>query len=246
MRFIPLFVLFQGPKQEEAAKSSSSFVEFDTLFADIHQKLLKGNKTFEKETSNSQHRLPSVEEICLAKKVLTECFCVNLANVMLNRRRKLELKNALSTMCHVFADTEKMAIEVTKFVADFDQICKQYVGAQDDLEEAKEMESSVGKLKATLKQLCDEFMPVRDQAEEVEREIVNLEKQLGERKAKKARLKNDLEGLAGRASTSKQALVNAEQVMKQFMPEKELAKKMIDDIEKSWESVKSIFSNVLP
>ncbi|KAL5568685.1 hypothetical protein UlMin_025260 [Ulmus minor] len=238
-------IIVEEPNQEEAAKGSSSFAEFDTLFADIHQKLLKG-KTFENETSsNSQRRLPSAEELSHAKKVLTECFSVNFANVMLNRRRKLELKNALSITCHVFSDSEKMAIEMTKFVADFDQICKQYVSAQDDLEEAKEMENSVGKLKTTLKQLYDEFIPVRDRSEEVEQEIVNLEKQLRERKAEKARLKNDLEVLAGRASTSKQALIGAEQSMKLFMPEKELAKKLIDYIEKSWESFKSLFSNVL-
>ncbi|KAL5568682.1 hypothetical protein UlMin_025257 [Ulmus minor] len=233
----------QEPTQEEAAVGSSSFAEFDTLFSDIYQNLLEG-KTSEKEAlSCSQHSLPSLEEVSHAKEVLKEFFSVNFGNVM-RKRRKLELKNALSTIRHLFLDTEKMAVEVTKFVTDFDQNCKQYVGAKEDLEEAKEKENSVGELKENLKQLYYEFIPVRDRAEEVEQEIAYLERQLGERKAKRARIKNDLEGLAARAITSKQALIDAEQMTKLFMPNEEVAKKTINDIEKSWESFKFLSSHV--
>ncbi|KAL5568683.1 hypothetical protein UlMin_025258 [Ulmus minor] len=209
-------------------EEGDTFAKFHTLFGGI-QNLLKENTS---------------EEISHAKKVLNECFSLNFANVM-QTRRKIELKNAFSTMCHVFADTKKVAVEVTKFVADFDQCCEQYVAAQEDLEEAKEKENLIGELKTSLKQLYDVLIPVLDRAKEIEREIAKLERKLGERKAMKVQVKDDLEGLAGRASCSKQALIDAEQEMKLFMPKKEQAQTMIDDIEKSWKSFKSLSSRVL-
>ncbi|KAL5568687.1 hypothetical protein UlMin_025262 [Ulmus minor] len=231
--------LSRQPNQEEG----STFAEFHTLFVDI-QNLLKENTSEKEALSSSQDCLASLEEVSHAKKVLNECFSLNFANVM-QTGQKIELKNALSTMCHVFADTKMVAVEVTKFVADFDQNCERYVVAQEDLEEAKEKENLVVELKTSLKQLYDVLIPVLDRAKEIEREIAKLERKLGERKAMEVQIKDDLEGLAGRASSSKQALIDAEQEMKLFVPKKEQAQTMIDDIEKSWKSFKSLSSCVL-
>ncbi|GMN30282.1 hypothetical protein TIFTF001_044442 [Ficus carica] len=231
------------PTVVEVGKRSSPFAEFDKLFNDI-QKLLEGN-TFKAEDLSSFLPPPySVEEIADAKKFFKQCLNMNFASVI-QMDKGLELQNSLSIMLARDAFPDDLVDRTTKFLVEFDQSCEQYESAKQDISKAQEGEKAVGELKTSLKKLFSEFIPVRNQAEAVDREIARLEKQVTERKAKKERLGERLEDLAGRATTSKQALVSAEETMKLSAIKKEQAEKTVGDIERSWESFKVGCSQLL-
>uniref|UniRef100_A0A803R809 Uncharacterized protein n=1 Tax=Cannabis sativa TaxID=3483 RepID=A0A803R809_CANSA len=139
-----------------------------------------------------------------------------------------------------------MEDEITKYVANFVQSCEQYEVAKQDLREVQENEKSIEILKTDMKNISSEYFPLRNQAEVVDNEIAELEIQLSERKMKKKRLSKMLEVLAGRATTSKQALVSAEQDHEKLSVLKKVeAEKVIGDMKRSWESLKLGYSNML-
>lgn len=225
-----LLSLIQETTVVEAETSSSSFAEIDNLFSDI-QNLLDG-----KSNSFQPPQLTN-EEIANAKETFRQCINMKLANVIESGRAPV-FKNSLSIMLTVNAFPNDVVHEMTKFLANFDRRRELYMSAQQDLREAKEKQNSVSKLKTTLKDLSLEFVPIRNRANEVDQEVARLERRLAERKEEKAQLKHGLEDLVGRASTSRQALIDAEQEMKLFLHKKEEAEGIVADIERLWESLK--------
>ncbi|XP_024017459.1 MATH domain and coiled-coil domain-containing protein At3g44790-like isoform X4 [Morus notabilis] len=224
------------PTVVEAGKRSSSFAEFDKLFTDI-QNLLGGESSTAKNFSSFLPPPCSIEEIADAKKFFKQCLNMSLASVIQMDKAPM-LKNSLSIMLTTGRFPSNMGDRTTKFLADIDQSCETYELAKQDIGVAQEDEMAVGELKTALNQLFSEFIALRNQAETVDREIANLEKQMAERTAKKAQLSKRLEDLAGRATTSKQALVSAEEKMRLSAVKKEQAEKKIGDMERSWESLK--------
>ncbi|PON54713.1 Ubiquitin carboxyl-terminal hydrolase 7, ICP0-binding domain containing protein, partial [Parasponia andersonii] len=228
----------QTPHQEttaiESTIDSSSFSFFDALFADIRNLLER--KTSEADTlSRFQPSALSIDEIANAKKIVKQCLGMTLANVI-KSARTTELKNSISVLLNVNEFLNRMVDKITKFHNEFDQNCERFAHAEQDLKEVEQKESLLGELQTTLKQLSSEFMPIRNQADKVDQDIVDLERQLAEKKAEKAQIWNNLEDLARRATTSKQALINAENEMRLFRPKKEEAEKTVGDMERSWQS----------
>ncbi|PON54719.1 E3 ubiquitin-protein ligase SIN-like [Parasponia andersonii] len=227
----------QDPTVIETGKSSSSFAEFDTLFADIRN-LVEG-ETFKLENFSNFHSPKwRSEEIANAKVVFKECLDIDLAKVI-ESGRDFELKKSLSVLLSTNEFPDNMVDEITHFLANFDKTSEQYEVAQQDLIEVQEKEKLIGQLKSTMKQLSSKFMPIRNLAEAVDSEIVGLESQLTEKNVMKARLTKRLKVLASQATTSKQALINAEQDMKLLTLKKEEAEKLIADVDRSWESLKA-------
>ncbi|PON82551.1 Ubiquitin carboxyl-terminal hydrolase, C-terminal, partial [Trema orientale] len=226
----------QEPTVVEAGKSSSSMAEFDALFADI-QSLLEGKTGESKNSSSFRLRAYSIEEIDHAKNTFKECLTMKLANVI-QLGRAPALKNSFSVMLSSNAFPADMVNFTTKFLANMEQ----YAGAEQDLREVQEKEKSIGEMEAATKQLASEFMPLRNQTEAVDQEIAELERQLTEKKAKKARLRMSLEALASRATTSKQALIDAQEVMWLLKIKKEQAENMVGEMERSWVLLKSTFA----
>ena len=214
----------------------------DNVFDDI-RKILDGKKTSEAATSSRFYPLSS-EEVANAKKTIKECFGTNLASVIESMQTP-ELKNALSVMLACNAFPGIVAGELTEFLAKLDQSCEQYSAAKQEQKAVHRNESLIAELKTSMTKVLSEFTPLRDQAEAVSREIVELERALSEKKEKKASLTKSLEELADRATTSKQALVIAEQDMKLSLIKKERAEKMFGDMERSWESLKAGCSSLL-
>ncbi|PON82568.1 hypothetical protein TorRG33x02_216530 [Trema orientale] len=95
------------------------------------------------------------------------------------RFRALEITFYLSNK----AFPDSMVAEIANFLANFEQHCEQYEATQQDL--------------------SSEFLPERNQAEVLDCGIAKLEKQLTQRRAKKAQLRKRLQVLAGQAYTSK-------------------------------------------
>ncbi|PON54717.1 hypothetical protein PanWU01x14_193400, partial [Parasponia andersonii] len=224
---------YEEPKVVKAEKGSSAFADFDILFADI-QYMLEGGTGKSGKFSGFHAISLSVEEIANAKKIFKQCLDVDLANVILFGQ-DIELKKSRH-ISMPFPDN--MVDEVTKFLANFEQCCDQYQVAQQGLSKAKEKEKLIDELKTTMKLLSSEFLPTRTLAEVVFREIAGLERQLIERKAKKARLRERLEVLADIATTSKQAMLSAVRDMELSAVRKKQAEKVIDEMDKSWESLK--------
>ncbi|XP_062091688.1 MATH domain and coiled-coil domain-containing protein At3g58270-like isoform X3 [Humulus lupulus] len=226
----------QLPKQPDAeAEISPSYLsQFDALFGDI-ENLLEGKSSNSKSLGSSfPRRACSKEEISHAKNTFKECLNMKLAKVI-EEGRETELKNSLSIMIIGNACPDNMVSFTTKFIDNFEQ----YAGAQQDLREVQDKESSIDELQTTAKQLASEFMPLRNQAEAVDQEIVELERQLSEKKAKKVWLRKSIEDLAEQASTSKQALIDAQEVMSLLRIKKKQAVKMVSEMEWSWELLKS-------
>ncbi|KAM6584146.1 hypothetical protein CsatB_011148 [Cannabis sativa] len=225
--------------------TSLSFSEYDALFIGI-QKQLEG-ESFKSDNITSSGCPPSwtVEEIAYAKKILKQCLDIDLDNVI-QLGRDFELKKSLSILLSSNAFPENMEDEITKYVANFVQSCEQYEVAKQDLREVQENEKSIEILKTDMKNISSEYFPLRNQAEVVDNEIAELEIQLSERKMKNKRLSKMLEVLAGRATTSKQALVSAEQDHEKLSVLKKVeAEKVIGDMKRSWESLKLGYSNML-
>ncbi|XP_062089008.1 MATH domain and coiled-coil domain-containing protein At3g58210-like [Humulus lupulus] len=232
----------QKPTAAETEKTTS---KFDALFVDI-QNILEGENN-KSDNSVSRFGPPSwtIEETVYAKNIFKQCLDIDLDNVI-QLGRDFELKKSLSILLSSNAFPENMVDEITKFVANFVQSCEQYEVAKQDLREVQEKEKTIEDLKTDMNQISSEFFPIRNQAEVVDNEIAELERQLIERKAKKARLGKMLEVLAGRATTSKQALVGAEQDQEKLsMLKKKEAEKVIAGIKRSWESLKLGYSNML-
>ena len=152
--------------------------------------------------------------------------------------KALELKNSLSILLTTNSFPYDKLDRTDEFLAEFDQRCERYEAAQRDLREAQENEDLVSELRTTLRQLSSKFMPVRNQAEAADSEIARLVILLTEMKAKRALLGKRLEDLAGQATTSKQALVSAEEISKLASIKKEQAEKIVGDFQRSWESLK--------
>ncbi|XP_062087096.1 uncharacterized protein LOC133793861 [Humulus lupulus] len=242
-------------KKNEKADQKSTLVEpekttifskYDTLFFDIQNQLegksCKSNNFIGSARPNSW----TAEEITHAKTILKQCLDIDLDNVI-QLGRDFELKKLLSILLNSNAFPENTVDEMTTFIANFVQSCEQYEVAKKDLREVQEKEKTIEDLKTDMKQLLSsDFLPIRTQGEVVDHEIAELERQLTERKAKKARLSKMLEDLAGRAATSKQTLDNAEQDHeKSCVPKKEQAEKVIGDMKRSWDSLKLNYSNML-
>ncbi|XP_062098918.1 uncharacterized protein LOC133804814 isoform X2 [Humulus lupulus] len=238
----PLLVHPHGhPHQEdsnvvETETCSSSLASFDALFADI-QSLLEVRAVEAGSSSRLQRSMLSIDEITNAHKIVKQCLDTTLGNFIQSGRTR-EFKNSVSIMLAVNSFPDSKVDEITKFVDDFNQTCERYEGAEQDIREAEQKVSSIIELKTSLKQLSSKFIPTRNRVEEVDREIADMERQLGERKAEKAQLQSNLEDLAGKATASRQALINAELDMMPLWLKKEEAEKTVDDIEKSWESLK--------
>ncbi|KAM6584141.1 hypothetical protein CsatB_011143 [Cannabis sativa] len=239
-------------KKNEQADQKSILVEseetifskYDNLFVDIQNQL--DGKNFITKSANLINRIRPVEEITYAKNILKQCLDIDLDNVI-QLGRDFELMKSLSILLSSNAFPEEMVDEITKFVANFIQSCEQYELAKKDLREVQLNEKKIDDLKTDMKQIYSDFLPIRTQGEAVDHEITVLERQLTERKTKKARLSKMLEDLAGRAATSKQALVTAEQdqVIKVCVLKKEQAEKVICDVKKSWESLKLGYANMV-
>ncbi|XP_024017486.1 ubiquitin carboxyl-terminal hydrolase 12 isoform X1 [Morus notabilis] len=231
---IPSFFQFvRGLKRQESTFGeigSSSFAALDMLFSDINY-VLKGY------SASLQPSQLTDNEIAAAWETFEKCLAMKLVSVI-KLGRALEFKNSLSNLLTANAFPDDMVDEMTKFLANFDRSCELYMSAEQELRDAKEMQNSVSRLKTVLKELSFEFTPIRNRAKEVDQEVAELEGQLAERKEEKTKLRTSLEDLAGRASTSRQALINAEQEMKLFMHRKEQAEETVGDIERSWESLK--------
>ncbi|EXB39572.1 Ubiquitin carboxyl-terminal hydrolase 12 [Morus notabilis] len=223
----------------DAARGSCSFAEFDALFADV-QNLLhrKTSAALETPSSSSVRASPrSIEEIAHAKKIFKQCLDMKLASVI-QLGKTFELKNSLSTILAGNAFPYNMEDKTKNFLADFDRYCKQYMAAEQDMREAQQKEKSIDELRTTMEKLSLDFTPIRNEAEAVDREITELERELSERKAKKAKLRKNLEDLAGQATSSKQALECAEEDMRQLKLKREQAEKMVGNMERSWKSFK--------
>ncbi|XP_062091695.1 MATH domain and coiled-coil domain-containing protein At3g58360-like [Humulus lupulus] len=226
-------------------RSKSSFSEYDTLFVDI--KKLLGGESFKSDNITSSICPPSwtVNEIAYAKEIIKQCLDIDLDKVI-QLGRDFELKKSLSILLSSNAFPENMVDEINKFMANFVESCEQYEVAKQDLREVQEKEKSIEDLKTDMKQISSEFFPIRNQAGVVDNEIAELERQLIKRKAKKERLSKMLEVLAGRAATSKQALVSAERDHEKLsVLKKEEAEKVISDMKRSWEFLNLGYSNML-
>ncbi|PON82556.1 E3 ubiquitin-protein ligase SIN-like [Trema orientale] len=223
----------QEPTLVEAEISSSDLSEFDALFTEI-QILLGGESSEAKSSSSFCTSACTDEEISQAKEIFKECLNLKLASVI-QSGRDLELKKSLSIMLTGNACPDNMVIFTTKFLGNFEQ----YTSAQQDLREVQESEKSIRELETTMKQIASEFMLLRNQAEAVDQEVAELERQWTEKKAKKAWLRKSIEDLASRASTSKQALIDAREVIWLLRIKKEQAEKTVSEMERSWEHLKS-------
>ncbi|KAL5568689.1 hypothetical protein UlMin_025264 [Ulmus minor] len=220
-----------------AAADSSSFAKFDAMFAGI-QNLLE-EKTSEAESSDSfLPPLLSIEEISNAKGTFKRCLDQTLTNVIISGWTQ-EFINSFSVMLTANAIPNNLVEELSWFLSNFDQSCERYMAAKQDIVEAEGKENSVGDLKTNLKQLYHLFMPIRNEAASVDEEIAELERQLTERKVKKARLQCSLEDLTRQAATSRETVINAELDMKLNKLRKEQAEKTVVDMERSWESLKA-------
>ncbi|XP_062097958.1 uncharacterized protein LOC133803838 isoform X2 [Humulus lupulus] len=226
----------QEPNVVEAARSSSSLASFDALFADI-QSLLEVKAVEAGSSSRLQRSMLSIDEITNAHKIVKQCLDTTLGSFIQSGRTR-EFKNSVSIMLAVNSFPDSKVDEITKFVDDFNQTCERYEGAEQDIREAEEKVSSIIELKTSLKQLSSKFLHTRNRAEEVEREITNMERQLAERKAEKTHLQSNLEDLAEKATASRQALITAGLDVTPLWLKKEEAEKTVDDVEKSWESLK--------
>ncbi|PON54711.1 Ubiquitin carboxyl-terminal hydrolase 7, ICP0-binding domain containing protein, partial [Parasponia andersonii] len=197
------------------AAIGSSFALFDALFADI-QSLLEAKTSEADSLSSFQPSMPSINEIADARKSFKQCSDMELASIIQSGRMS-EFKNSVSVISTADAGAVNIKDYTTKFLDEFDQICGRY--------------------------LSSKFTPIRNRADEVDQEIADLERQLAERKAEKAQLWSNLEDLAGNATTSRQDLISAEHDMRQFRLRKEEAEKTVDDVERSWESLKELIIN---
>ncbi|PON54714.1 E3 ubiquitin-protein ligase SIN-like [Parasponia andersonii] len=230
----PSFQSPQEPTFVEAEISSSDLSEFDALFTEI-QNLLGGESSKQKSTSSFCCPIAcSDDEISQAKEVFKACLNLKLATVIQSGRH-LELKKSLSIMLTGKACPDNMVNFTTKFLGNFEQ----YTSAQQDLREVQEKEKSIRELETTMKQLVSDFVLLRNQAEAVDQEVAELERRLTEKKAKKAWLRKSLADLAGRAITSKQAFIDAREVMLLLRIKKEQAEKTAGEMESSWEHLKS-------
>ncbi|KAL5568701.1 hypothetical protein UlMin_025276, partial [Ulmus minor] len=219
--------------QVVAEADSSSFAEFDAMFAGI-QNLLEG-KNSEAESSDSfQSPLLSIEEISNAKRTFKQCLGQNLTNVI-KLGLTQEFMNSLSVVLTANAIPNNLVEELGWFLSNFDQSCDLYMAAKQDIVEVEEKENSVD----DLKQLYHRFMPIRNEAASVDEEIAELERQLTEKKAKKAMLQSSLEDLARQAATSRETVIDAELDMKLNRMRKKQAEKTVVDMERSWESLKA-------
>ncbi|XP_060963069.1 uncharacterized protein LOC115710792 isoform X1 [Cannabis sativa] len=231
-----LQILFQERNVVEAASYSSSLASFDALFADI-QSLLEVKAVEAGSSSRLQRSMLSIDEISNANKIVKQCLDMKLGSFISSGRTR-EFKNSVSIMLTVNSFPDNKVDEITKFLDEFNQTCERYVGAEQDTRVAEQKVSSIMELKTTLKQLSSKFIPTRNRVEEVDREIADMERQLAERKEEKAQLHITLEDLAGKATASRQALINAELDVNPLWIKKEEAEKTVDDIDKSWESLK--------
>ncbi|KAL5568695.1 hypothetical protein UlMin_025270, partial [Ulmus minor] len=219
--------------QVVAEADSSSFAKFDAMFAGI-QNLLEG-KNSEAESSDSfRSPLLSIEEISNAKRTFKQCLGQNLTNVI-KLGLTQEFMNSLSVMLTANAIPNNLVEELGWFLSNFDQSCDLYMAAKQDIVEVEEKENSVD----DLKQLYHRFMPIRNEAASVDEEIAELERQLTEKKAKKAMLQSSLEDLARQAATSRETVIDAELDMKLNRMRKKQAEKTVVDMERSWESLKA-------
>ncbi|XP_062091684.1 uncharacterized protein LOC133797701 isoform X2 [Humulus lupulus] len=209
--------------------------ELDALFGDIKNLLAGKSSNSNTLSSSCPPRACSEEEISHAKNIFKECLNMKLARVI-EEGRETELKNSLSIMITGNACPDHIVSFTTKFVDNLEQ----YAGARQDLREVQDKEKSIDdELETTAKQLASEFMPLRNQAEAVDQEIAELERQLSEKKAKKVWLKKSLEDLVDRATTSKQALIDAQEVISLLRNKKKQVEKMVSEMEWSWEILKS-------
>ncbi|XP_030495050.1 uncharacterized protein LOC115710835 isoform X1 [Cannabis sativa] len=226
----------QEPNLVEA-EMNSSLSSFDALFADI-QSLLEVKAGEAINSSCLQNSVPSTDdEITNARKIVKQCLDMRLASFIESGRTR-EFKHAVSVMLAVNSFPDSEVDEVTKFLDDLNKTCERYMGAEQDIREAEQNVRSVIELKTSLKQLSFKFIPTRNRAEEVNREIADMERQLAERKVEKAQLQSNLEDLAGKATASRQALINAELDKEPLWLKKVEAEKTVDNTEKSWESLK--------
>ncbi|KAM6600484.1 hypothetical protein CsatA_020093 [Cannabis sativa] len=228
----PSVQLAQQPTLVEAEISPSYLSELDALFGDIQN--LLGVKNSNSNTLSSSTPPPSKEEISHAKNVFKECLNMKLANII-KEGREIELKNSLSIMITGNACPNHMVSFTTKFIDNFEQ----YAGARQDLREVQDKEKSIDELETTAKQFASEFTTLRNQAETVDQDIAELERQLSEKKANKVLLRKSFEDLANRAATSKQALIDAHEVMSLLRIKKKQAEKMVTEMECSWEFLKT-------
>ncbi|KAL5568694.1 hypothetical protein UlMin_025269 [Ulmus minor] len=200
--------------------------------------LLEG-KTSEAQSSDSfQSPLLSIEEISNAKKTFKRCLDKNLTNVIKSGWTQ-EFMNSLSIIITSNSVPGNLVEELSWFLYNFDQSCERYMASKQDIVKAEGKENSVGDLKTNLKQLYHQFMPIRNEAESVDEEIADLERQLTERKAKKAKLQSSLEDLTRQAATSRQTVINAEPDIKLNRLRKKQAEKTVVDMERLWESLKA-------
>ncbi|XP_062098921.1 uncharacterized protein LOC133804815 [Humulus lupulus] len=225
----------QEPNVVEAARCSS-LASFDALFADI-QSLLEVKAVEAGSSSSLQRSMLSIDEITNAHKIVKQCLDTKLGSFIQSGRTR-EFKNSVSIMLAVNSFPDSKVDEITKLLDNFNQTFERYVGAEQDIREAEQKVSSIIELKTSLKQLSSKFIPTRNRVEEVDRDIADMERQLGERKVERAQLQSILEDLASKATASRQALINAELDMMPLWLKKEEAEKTVDDIEKSWESLK--------
>ncbi|KAL5568692.1 hypothetical protein UlMin_025267 [Ulmus minor] len=229
---VPAFLESVHNRPVVAEADSSSFAEFDAMFAGI-QNLLEG-----KTSDSFQPPLLSTEEISNAKRTFKRCLDQNLTNVIKSGWTQ-EFMNSLSIMLTANAIPNNLVKELSWFLSNFDQSCERYMAAKQDIVEVEGKENSVDDLKTNLKQLYEQFLPIRNEAASVDEEIAELERQLTERKVKKAMLQSSLEDLTRQAATSRETVINAELDMKLNKVRKEQPEKTVVDMERSWESLKT-------
>ncbi|PON67242.1 hypothetical protein PanWU01x14_104170 [Parasponia andersonii] len=130
----------------------------------------------------------------------------NLAD-LIHPGRKSELKHSLSILLstkNIFLN--EMVDEMAKFLDMFNQTCKQYETAQNDLKEAEGKESKVVQLESTLQQFARVLKLVKMKIEAIDQEIADLGKKLTEKEAENKELKCSFEYLKSRGTSLKQAL----------------------------------------